>query len=852
MPKKNRYFPLSAAILLLGVCFFSCASEGATKDDLLTEKRKKVRFNTAFITDFNKDIDLSWLEEGERVKAGTYRVALYVNDKKIKNYQTTFVKEAGEVVPCIPHEVFTHLTLDEKKLQHKWQEKQCINIVKMMKGATATYDYDSETLRLTIPQIYFLHGLEDFIPPSRWDEGIDAMSLHYSLSSSNSLSRYGNYSSWYADLKTMLRLGAWRLTTLDTVSGGNHNPGRLQHLQSYAQRAIGANLSELTVGDFNTSGSLFDTVPLRGMVLQSDERMLPWIMKGYAPQIRGVADSNAVITIKQNNNTIYERNIPAGEFNITDLNMPGYGGDLDVTIRESNGAIKTFSVPYSSLPQLVRKDRFSWSVASGKIRRYDYPNAPEILESTLRYGLTNNLTIFGGSQLTFDNTYLGISSGAAFNTPLGAVSIEVYHSDSPGQTNRQRSLKDTTKIKVSAAKQLSETQTFLNVSGYHHTGENYYTLDDFLTLQQAGRGRQREINRYRDRLEVSLSQYLAPEWGELSLTGAWEKNNNNPANQSRSSWIVGYRNSYEFINYSLNFSKTLTALGKEQSNFYAALSVPLGYTKSFPPTVLASLAYTSDQANLRTSVNGSHQGQNYTSNFNSYFNQSSKRVPEFGINVGHTDSYLQKSLSYSKSIISDSFGVNLSGAALIHDEGINFFSYLGDTIGLIKAPGGEGASIGNTMNSRVRADGYGVIPNLTPYEENRIILDAKGAPLGFEINDEDEPILVPTAGAVVRAEYQYFRKNTVLGRIKGTSGNPLPFGTKIYDENDSLLGTVGQAGIVLVVLPDSYRPIKARWYADKKPRMCIIQSWVRNNNIKVKSGINSISLMCKEKDQGNG
>lgn len=186
MSGKNRLFSLSAAIFLLTACFSSGASELNNKDEVLTERSKKVRFNTAFITEFNKDIDLSWLEQGQSLKAGTYRVALYVNDKKIKTYQTNFVEEAGEVVLCIPREVFTYVILDESKLPENWQEKQCINIVRMLKGATATYDYDNETLRITIPQIYFLHNMEGFIPPSRWDEGINAMSLNYSLSGSNS------------------------------------------------------------------------------------------------------------------------------------------------------------------------------------------------------------------------------------------------------------------------------------------------------------------------------------------------------------------------------------------------------------------------------------------------------------------------------------------------------------------------------------------------------------------------------------------------------------------------------------------------------------------------------------------
>ncbi|MBW6086650.1 fimbria/pilus outer membrane usher protein [Escherichia coli] len=43
----------------------------------------------------------------------------------------------------------------------------------------------------------------------------------------------------------------------------------------------------------------FDSVSFRGVQLASDDNMLPDSLKGFAPVVRGIAKSNAQITIKQ-------------------------------------------------------------------------------------------------------------------------------------------------------------------------------------------------------------------------------------------------------------------------------------------------------------------------------------------------------------------------------------------------------------------------------------------------------------------------------------------------------------------------------------------------------------------------
>ncbi|HCT6782877.1 TPA: fimbria/pilus outer membrane usher protein, partial [Proteus mirabilis] len=106
--------------------------------------------------------------------------------------------------------------------------------------------------------------------------------------------------------------------------------------------------AQFTLGDFYTNGELMDSLSLRGIRLASDERMLPNSLRGYAPIVRGIANSNAKVTIYQNAHILYETTVPAGPFVINDLYPSGYAGDLLVQITESNGQTRTFTVPFAS------------------------------------------------------------------------------------------------------------------------------------------------------------------------------------------------------------------------------------------------------------------------------------------------------------------------------------------------------------------------------------------------------------------------------------------------------------------------------------------------------------------------
>lgn len=108
-----------------------------------------------------------------------------------------------------------------------------------------------------------------------------------------------------------------------------------------------------------------------GLNLASDERQLPPNLQGYAPEIRGLAKTNAKVTVKQSGRIIYETTVPAGPFNIQDLRS-SVRGTLDVQVEEQDGSISTFEVNTANIPYLTRPGYVRYNVAVGAPSRYNH------------------------------------------------------------------------------------------------------------------------------------------------------------------------------------------------------------------------------------------------------------------------------------------------------------------------------------------------------------------------------------------------------------------------------------------------------------------------------------------------
>ncbi len=190
------------------------------------------------------------------------------------------------------------------------------------------------------------------------------------------------------------------------------------------QRDVRSLKSLLRIGDTYTTGDVFDSIQFRGVQLMSDDEMLPDSQRGFAPTIRGVAHSNAKVTVSQHGYVIYETFVSPGAFAISDLYPTSQSGDLEVKVTESNGAVRTFTQPYSAVPYMLREGRGKFSLSVGRYHSGESVRSPEFLQGTLFYGLTAGFTLYGGTQLARDYQAWALGLGRGFGEfgSLGGMS----------------------------------------------------------------------------------------------------------------------------------------------------------------------------------------------------------------------------------------------------------------------------------------------------------------------------------------------------------------------------------------------------------------------------------------------
>ncbi|MBS6124441.1 MAG: fimbria/pilus outer membrane usher protein, partial [Veillonella sp.] len=88
--------------------------------------------------------------------------------------------------------------------------------------------------------------------------------------------------------------------------------------------------AKLEAGDVRTNANMMDSVSLDGVHLYNDAQMDP-SANSYVPVIRGVANSNAKVTVRQEGRIVTQITVPPGPFAISDYYAAQNGSDLDVT-----------------------------------------------------------------------------------------------------------------------------------------------------------------------------------------------------------------------------------------------------------------------------------------------------------------------------------------------------------------------------------------------------------------------------------------------------------------------------------------------------------------------------------------
>lgn len=377
-----------------------------------------VEFNDQFLFNTGANIDVGRFSKGNPVPPGTYKTQILLNGQRKMLGDFTFNDNGtSRATPCFTSKLLAQIGAKTEGMD--LESDACVDLAQQYPQSTWNYDIGTQELSLSMPQIYVLSRPNGFVDPSLWQDGIHVAMFSYDLNSWHSENSGSNSDSAYAGLKYGANPGAWHLRAKGNANWDQDNGSEYTSQDIYLQRDISSLRSQFLVGDSFTRGEAFDSFSLRGVRFYNDDRMLPGGASNYAPEIRGVAKSNAKVTIKQSGNKIYEATVPPGPFAINDLSTTGYGSDLEVAIEEADGSVRTFSVPYSSVTQMLRPGYGRWDIGAGELHDNGLKEKPRLGYATGYYGLNNTFTGYAGVQYMDVGYYAGLL-GIATNTPVGA------------------------------------------------------------------------------------------------------------------------------------------------------------------------------------------------------------------------------------------------------------------------------------------------------------------------------------------------------------------------------------------------------------------------------------------------
>lgn len=800
-------------------------------------------FNPALLSSVPGTVaDLSRFESRAGQAPGIYQVEIYLNNDYLSSQYIRFItrddahsdsvqnqdqpKDNSGLQACITRKLVEKLNINLSAfpLPAGTDDDTCIDLPALVSQAGSRFDFEQQRLYISIPQVALKNTARGYIPPDEWSNGIPALLTTYNFTGGNSqyTDNHTSDNSYFLSLNNGLNAGAWRLRNISTWnynSGNGQHNNHWQNISTYLQRSIISLKSNLLMGDSYSPGEVFDSLGFRGFQLASDDNMLPDSLRGFAPTVRGVANSNAKVTIKQNDYVIYQSFVPPGAFDINDLYPMSNGGDLVVTVTESDGSINQFTVPYSTVPILQRQGRIKYSFTGGEFRTANnLQTKPRFGQGTLIWGLPAGITLYGGSQLS--NNYRAFAIGLGKNWGnWGAASMDITQANS---ILADKSHHDGQSLRFLYAKSMNEIGTNFQLLGYRYSTQGFYTLGDTAYRRMSGyhilpedeshAGQTEYLDYYnlnfsrKGKLQLTVTQQLSAN-GSLFISGNRQTYWN--TDETTDLLMMGYNGNWDGISYSINYAYN-TAPGISSADKRLALSVSFPLSKLLPQTQSHSATVGSTN-NAYATYNASRNnrgaftqqagvsgtllpGQNLSYSVQQgYGNHGVGNSGNAGLRYQGAYGNSNAGYNYSQGYRQVNYGI--SGGIVAHRNGITFSQPLGDTNILIHAPGIKDVAVENATGIRTDWRGYTVLPYATTYRRNRVALNIDTLKDNADIESSVVSV-VPTQGALVRADFVTHIGARALITLLQKNSKPVPFGALVTTTEGNVNSIVGDKGQV--------------------------------------------------------
>lgn len=803
--KKNDICARVMKLSVITLCIFAyCQSSAMAADD--------IQFNTDVLDVKDKaNIDLSQFSKRGYIMPGEYTFKIKINQNELEEqpvsvYADENDKKSSKV--CFSPDVVKKLGFKDDILKafKTWHQGQCVDIT-ALKGIEVHPDLSAGVLTISVPQAYVEYTDDNWVPSSMWDEGVPGVLADYNLNGQARQNESGADENTVSGNGTFgTNLGAWRAradwqTNYEDQSGDDEGgSGQKQWTWSrvYLYRALTSMKAKLTLGEDYLNSDLFDSFRFAGASVISDDNMLPPNLRGYAPEVTGVAKTNAKVTISQQGRVIYETQVASGPFSIQDLNN-AVSGTLDVRVQEQDGSVQTYKVSTANIPYLTRPGNVRYKVFAGKPTNYDHKADGDTFGSgEFSWGVSNGWSVYGGSVAS--GKYISMAGGVGRDLmALGALSFDVTRSDAKLEDEHRSGLS----YRMSYSKRFDDTGSQVTFAGYRFSEKNYMSFNDYLSYMSDDD----DFMQSKEMYTVTFSQQFKSLGLSAYLNYSHQTYWNNPAEDRYSLSLSRYFD----IGKWKNISSSLTAYrnkfnGENDDGMYVSISVPWGdsgslsYNSSMDADSnthnLAYFDHLKNGDNYRISAGGSEDG----GNMSGYYDHSAD-IADMTANVDYQHN------QYT------SAGLSLRGGmtATAHGAALHRTNTLGGTRVMVDTGDASGIPVkGYSDTTQTNMFGKAVIADVSDYNKNSLSIDINDLPDDAEASSSVVQATL-TEGAIGYRKFNVVSGMKAMAVIRLADGTFPPFGASVQNAEKQEIGIVNDDGMT--------------WLSGLKPGAKLNVSW---------------------------
>ena len=277
------------------------------------------------------------LMQAPRFTAGRHPVTLTVNGQRHGRVDVTFNREGAL---CFDRSLLDAANLNAAR--RMLDDGPCHDFLGTSPQTVIEPDPATLALALIVPTDAIRPLVRDF---TGYQTGGIAGLLNYDVTGLHS--RFGDQSSRYTSANTELgfNAGDWIVRSRQ-VQTWQDDVSRTTHIAAYAQRTFASHEAVLQAGQINLYNPVLAGAQITGVQVLNEQALQ---IEGQSAVIEGIANSQAQVEVRQNGSLIHSTVVPAGPFALTNVRRLNTRSDVEVTIKETDGSERSFTVPAAML-----------------------------------------------------------------------------------------------------------------------------------------------------------------------------------------------------------------------------------------------------------------------------------------------------------------------------------------------------------------------------------------------------------------------------------------------------------------------------------------------------------------------